>query len=103
MNLFSGRPYNVTTGFDDNLDGDVNDRPTYGALCNSLAASGRTISGLNCSNPSTAFVTRNAFNGPGTWNTNFQLSRSFALHRGECAITQKASRRIPRRWRRLWR
>ncbi len=85
MNLNSGRPYNVTTGFDDNQDGDVNDRPTYSAVCNSLAATGRTISGLSCSNPSNAFVTRNAFNGPYTWNTNFQLSRSFSLRRGERA------------------
>jgi hypothetical protein len=83
MNLFSGRPYNATTGFDDNHDGDVNDRPTYASLCNQLATIGRTISGLNCSNPSNAFVTRNAFNGPGTWNTNFQLSRTFALRKGE--------------------
>src|SRR5262249_28422235 len=85
MNLFSGRPYNVTTGFDDNHDNDINDRPTYAGLCSQLAGLDRSISGLNCSNPSNAFVTRNAFNGPGTWNTNFQVSRSFVLRRGEGA------------------
>jgi hypothetical protein len=75
----------VTSGFDNNNDGDVNDRPTYAALCSQLAGMARTISGLNCSNPSSAFVTRNAFNGPGAWNTNFQISRSFVLRKGEGA------------------
>jgi hypothetical protein len=83
MNINSGRPYNVTTGSDDNFDGDFNDRPTYGAVCNSLAAIARTISGLNCANPSSAYVTRNAFDGPGSRQTNFQVSKTIVLIKGE--------------------
>jgi hypothetical protein len=83
MNINSGRPFNITSGADDNFDGDFTDRPTYAAVCNGLAAINRTISGLNCANPSTAFVTRNAFNGPGSWQTNFQLSKTISLFKGE--------------------
>jgi hypothetical protein len=83
MNINSGRPYNMTTGADDNFDGDFTDRPTYAAVCNSLANIGRSISGLNCANPSTAYVTRNAFDGPGSWQTNFQISKTISLVKGE--------------------
>jgi Carboxypeptidase regulatory-like domain len=83
MNINSGRPFNITTGADDNFDGDFTDRPTYGAVCNGLAAISRSISGLNCGNPSSAFVTRNAFNGPGSWQTNFQVSKTISLTKRE--------------------
>jgi hypothetical protein len=52
-NVESGRPYNMTTGFDDNDDGAFNDRP--------------------------AGVTRNSLRGDWTWNLNLNLSRRISL------------------------
>jgi hypothetical protein len=49
----SGRPYNMTTGFDDNDDGAFNDRPEG--------------------------VTRNSLRGDWTWNLDFNVSRRISL------------------------
>ena len=49
----SGRPYNMTTGFDNNDDGAFNDRP--------------------------AGVTRNSARGDWTWNLNLNVSRRISL------------------------
>jgi hypothetical protein len=51
--VLSGRPYNITTGFDDNDDGAFNDRP--------------------------AGVTRNSARGDWTWNLNLNVSRRISL------------------------
>ena len=51
--ILSGRPYNMTTGNDDNDDGAFNDRP--------------------------AGVTRNSLRGDWTWNLNFNVSRRISL------------------------
>ena len=53
LNVSSGAPYNMTTGFDNNNDGAFNDRP--------------------------AGVTRNSLRGEPTWGLNLNLSRRFAL------------------------
>lgn len=51
--VLSGRPYNMTTGLDDNDDGAFNDRP--------------------------AGVTRNSLRGDWTWNLNLNVSRRINL------------------------
>ena len=53
LQVRSGAPYNMTTGFDDNDDGAFNDRP--------------------------AGVTRNSLRGDSTWNLNFNVSRRINL------------------------
>jgi len=53
LTVESGRPYNMTTGFDDNDDGAFNDRP--------------------------AGVTRNSLRGDWTWNLNLNVSRRVSL------------------------
>jgi hypothetical protein len=53
----SGRPYNITTGRDDNGDTTINDRP--------------------------AGVARNSGNGPANYNINLNFSKTFALTRQE--------------------
>ena len=53
LTIESGRPYNMTTGFDDNDDGAFNDRP--------------------------AGVTRNSLRGDWTWNLNLSVSRRVSL------------------------
>ena len=51
--ILSGRPYNMTTGDDNNKDGAFNDRPEG--------------------------VTRNSLRGDWTWNLNFNVSRRISL------------------------
>jgi hypothetical protein len=53
----TGRPYTITTGFDDNFDTAVNDRP--------------------------AGITRNSLTGPGLFDTNINVSKTISLVKGE--------------------
>jgi hypothetical protein len=55
----SGNPYNITTGLDDNGDGQPNDRP--------------------------AGVARNSADGPRFFNVSFNVSKAFRLGRGPSA------------------
>lgn len=55
LSMISGRPFTITTGFDDNGDTIANDRP--------------------------AFVTRNTARGPGTVRLDLRLAKSFAFAR----------------------
>jgi len=55
----SGRPYNITTGRDDNGDGQINDRP--------------------------AGVARNSGQGPSNYSLNMTLSKTFFLRRSQPA------------------
>jgi len=68
-NLFiqanSGRPFNITTGFDDNGDTVTNDRP--------------------------AGVRRNSGDGPSTYNLNLNLSRTFNLRPPESRQNRDAA------------
>ncbi len=57
LRLNSGRPYNITTGFDDNGDTVVNDRPVG--------------------------VARNTGQGPGFFDTSFNLSKTIVLRKNE--------------------
>src|SRR5262245_17199790 len=66
VNWLSSRPYNITTGKDDNVDFTINDRPTFAALCSlSLVAN---ICGVNCFNPSDQVILRNLGKGPKQFN-----------------------------------
>ena len=58
----SGRPYNITTGRDDNGDGTINDRP--------------------------AGVRRNSGNGPSNYNLNVTFSKTFSLTRRKAAAVE---------------
>jgi hypothetical protein len=58
----SGRPYNITTGSDNNGDGTINDRP--------------------------AGVQRNSGNGPSNYNVNVTFSKTFSLSRRKAAVVE---------------
>ena len=81
VNWLSSRPYNITTGKDDNADFTINDRPTFAALCSSPLVA--NIRGVNCSNPSDQVIPRNLAKGPGQFNVTMNFQKSVRLKRGE--------------------
>jgi len=77
MNLASGLPYNVTTGFDNNGDGVFNDRPQYAsALVPGVYA---TRFGLLTTSGGTGVFPRNAGTMPWTVHLDMNLARTFVL------------------------
>jgi len=74
----SGRPYNITTGSDNNGDGDFNDRPAY------VSAPGQGIYdtrfGLLTINTVNGTVPRNLGTMPATLHFDMNLHRSFVLN-----------------------
>jgi len=77
VNWSSSRPFNITTGRDDNGDFTINDRPTGAALCQSSVLP--LLSGINCAALGDAVISRNLGNGPGQFNItmNFQKTVRF--------------------------
>lgn len=69
LNWSSSRPYNITTGYDDNFDTQVNDRPT----------------GVN----------RNSGKGPGQFNLSMNLQKTIPLKREESAAPGRAGNTTP--------
>jgi hypothetical protein len=81
INWTSSRPYNITTGKDDNGDFTINDRPTYAALCASALSAG--LGGFDCANPSDQVIGRNLGKGPGQFNVQMGLQKTIRLFGGE--------------------
>jgi hypothetical protein len=84
LNISSGRPFNITTGVDSNRDSIFNDRPTYSQLnstCQTLGLNSGfcDISGVD--NPDSTIIPRNYGRGPGFFNLNLGLNRSFTFKR----------------------
>ncbi|SEC08530.1 TonB-dependent receptor [Terriglobus roseus] len=76
-NLRTGRRYNVTTGFDNNGDGNFNDRPMYAGPGDPNAIATRF--GSLVPTGGTAVFPRNAGTMPGAAYVDMNLSRSFTL------------------------
>jgi hypothetical protein len=98
----SSRPYNITTGCDDNLDSTINDRPSAALFAAFVAARGsfdrvvcgpttddRTLSLADlkaqvAGQPgSGTLVTRNIGDGPGQFNIQMSLQKTVRLRGGE--------------------
>jgi hypothetical protein len=108
--LHSGFPYNITTGFDDNGDTILNDRPTLGnpnAPFNSFAVDGKFVGGASgvlydgvtyvsrhalipLNDPNSVHwlirsgpgnVARNVGNGPGWADVDLRLAKRFTLRK----------------------
>lgn len=73
----SGTPYNVTTGQDNNGDGNFNDRPGI-AVTNLSAAIATQFGGLN-PNVINGNLPRNAGTNPGVATVDLNLSRTFSF------------------------
>ncbi len=81
VNWSSSRPFNITTGKDDNLDSTINDRPTFAALCSSPLIS--RVNGINCVNPSDQVIPRNLGEGPGQFSITMNLQKTVPLKHGD--------------------
>ena len=77
------RPYNITTGFDNNGDGDFNDRPQFaapGSIAGQAGAVG-TQYGLLVASGGTGVLRRNLGNLPWGVNLDMNVQRTFTLTR----------------------
>jgi len=81
MNLYSGSPYNVTTGFDNNGDGVFNDRPQYASAPGPGVYATRF--GLLTASGGTGVMPRNSGTMPWTVHLDMNLARTFALTKGK--------------------
>lgn len=77
----SGRPFNVTTGRDNNGDGLFTDRPALASTNTQQAALRRTAFGDFDLNPlpDQPIIPRNYARGPGFFSANIRISRQFKL------------------------
>ncbi len=82
VNWSSSRPFNITTGRDDNGDFTINDRPTDIALCSSALPSA-LYQGVNCANPTGQMIGRNLGKGPGQFNITMNMQKTVRLKGGE--------------------
>lgn len=78
LNAASGRPFNITTGRDNNGDGNFNDRPSFADSTNSSEAFS-TQFGLLAPNVINGNLPRNAGTNPATFTIDLNLSRSFLI------------------------
>jgi hypothetical protein len=83
LQLYSGTPYNVTTGANTFGTGTLNARPTFAQLCANPMTRG--LGGLNCGSPSSNVVPVNFAEGPGIFNINLEIRKAISLKRGEAA------------------
>ena len=81
VNWSSSRPYNITTGQDDNADFTINDRPTFAGLCSSPLVA--NIRGVNCANPSDQVIPRNLGKGPGQFSIQMSFQKTVRLKGAE--------------------
>jgi hypothetical protein len=81
-NGHSGQYYNITTGFDNNGDGNFNDRPQYALPGSTASTPGVTVTryGLLVASGGTGVFPRNAGVMPWTIDLDTTLSRAFALN-----------------------
>jgi len=79
----TSRPYNITTGRDDNFDTNINDRPTDAAVC-------QFLQGANCTSLSGRIVERNSGKGPGQFNVTMSFQKTVALKGVESSAPGRA-------------
>ncbi len=77
----SGRPFNITTGSDNNSDGQFNERPTYAQVASRCDTLGLTnsfcdISGISDINQ---IIPRNYGESPSSFTVNLRLNKTFGF------------------------
>ncbi|HEX8248299.1 MAG TPA: hypothetical protein VF599_09020, partial [Pyrinomonadaceae bacterium] len=76
----SGVPFNITRGFDLNGDSQFTERPTFGELAARCQERGLTNSFCDISGQDpNAVIPRNYGRGPGSFNVNLNVSRTFGF------------------------
>ncbi|HEX8722340.1 MAG TPA: carboxypeptidase regulatory-like domain-containing protein [Pyrinomonadaceae bacterium] len=97
----TGRPFNVITGTDNNLDGIINDRPAFADAQTRPCSAGQQL-GRDCDlvqsrfgnfdinpKPGQTIIPRNYAEGPGFFSVNLRVGRSFAF--GDTAASRAAA------------
>ncbi len=80
ITAFSGRPFNITRGRDDNGDGYFTDRPTFADLQSRCGALGLTASFCDTAgNDPTAIIPRNYGSGPSSFSVNMRIGKTFGF------------------------
>ena len=77
----TGRPFNIITGFDDNRDGIINDRPAFADASTPASDLLRTAWGDFDLRPKAGqtIIPRNYGEGPGFFTVNLRVGRAFAF------------------------
>jgi len=81
INWSSSRPFNITTGRDDNADTTINDRPTQAFLCASPLIG--LLHGIDCTAPTGQIIARNIGKGPGQFGINMNVQKVVRLKGAE--------------------
>ncbi len=80
INMNSGRPFNITRGFDFNGDSLFTERPTFGDLAFRCAELGLTNSFCDVSGQDpNAIIPRNFASGPKFFSVNMRISKNFGF------------------------
>jgi Carboxypeptidase regulatory-like domain len=87
LRVYTGSPFNVTTGQNLFQTASLNARPTYMQLCGNPETAKVTFENLNCGSAPATMVPRNFAIGPGLFDTSFNLTKTISLKRGESAGT----------------
>jgi uncharacterized membrane protein YgcG len=87
----TGRPFNITTGFDNNRDGIFNDRPAFADAQTAAADLRHTPYGDFDINPKSGqrIIPRNFAEGPGFFSVNLRVGRTFGF--GDTPATRAAA------------
>jgi hypothetical protein len=87
----TGRPFNITTGFDNNRDGIFNDRPAFADAQTAAADLRHTQWGDFDINPKAGqtIIPRNYAEGPGFFSVNLRVGRAISF--GDTAASRAAS------------
>ena len=93
----SGRPFNITTGVDSNLDSRFNERPTYAQLAQRCNTLGLTNSFCDVSGVSNLdeIIPRNYGAGPKSFTVNLRLNKTIGFGKSP-ERRQTAENRNPR-------
>ena len=75
----TGRPFNITTGADTNLDRQFNERPTFAQLNAYCTKAPDRCTTFDYSSTSNDIIPRNYGNGPGSVSINLRVSRTFGF------------------------
>jgi hypothetical protein len=94
VNWSSSRPFNITTGLDDNADSTINDRPTDIALCQSPKVS--LLQSFNCAVTTGSVIQRNIGRGPGQFNVTMNMQKTVRLKSAEKSSPANRAGNTPR-------
>ena len=83
LNVMSGRPFNITTGRDDNMDSAFSDRPAFAKQGDPNALVTRFGIFNPFPEPGDKMINRNFGNGPGQIRMNIRLQKTLGFGKGE--------------------